>query len=284
MTITKAERERNSRLLVATLNYLLAHHAHDLVYDDEYSPSKNWYLQEMAQTEKDIESYKHKAIKKRLDLHTSMLRHRYDQGLNTYLKAHTGYAFDLFEAYKNEIIPLLAKSKIDGNDVYPIEKYLKAYGAVPEERQNVAILKALLAKHQAKMARLANRSDVITESFYLVTEGSKSHTLNEAQYQEYVKKNQKKWLLSETTSPNGRNTLFVKFNGRGEQALTYVSVKIGEHEGPVFSINAEKLPINAYWKNDGLVVIESSATYEVIHKYSKISSYGEVVHIEYQFC
>lgn len=105
MAYTKEERERNKSILLATLNYLLAYHSQDMVFDD-YSPSQQWYLSDLAQTERDIKNSRSKQIERRLNMHISLLRHRYDQGYNAYIKANTGYDIDIFKAIKLLCSPL----------------------------------------------------------------------------------------------------------------------------------------------------------------------------------
>lgn len=78
MAYSKEERERNKSILVATLNYLLEYHAQDIVFDD-YSPSKQFYLHELKQTELDIQKSQSRKIEKRLNSRISLLRHRFDQ-------------------------------------------------------------------------------------------------------------------------------------------------------------------------------------------------------------
>jgi len=280
MAYRKEEREKNKKILLATLNYLLENHSMSIVFDD-YSPSKEWYLSEIKKTELDIEKSRSKQIKDRLNMHISFLRGRYDLGLNPYIKLHTGYDIDIFERYKTDIVPILPKRYIDGNDVYRIENYLKAYETQPEEQENVAVLKALLAAHQAKVDRWMNLedTDTVTEEVHFITQGKKSWTLNEAEYLAM----QREWLLYEVVAPNGLFKLSVQISGKGEYALTYVNISLPGGAGSIYTASGEKLPIKVYWKDDHNVIIETKEEYKSHSMYKQVRSYDELVKIEYRF-
>lgn len=278
MAYPKEEREKNKRILVATLNYLLENHSIDMVLD-EYSPSKQWYLEEIKKTELDIEKSRSKQIENRLNMHISLLRGRFDLGLNPYIKLHTGYDIDIFEKFKADIMPILPKRYIDGNDVSLIENYLKAYETQPEEQENVALLKVLLAAHQAKVNRWMKLEGIITEEIHFVVQGKKSWTFNEAEYLEM----QKEWLLYEEVAPNGLFKLSVQISGKGQHAITYVNITLPGGVGGIYTVKGEKLPIKVYWKDDHKVIIETKKEYEKLSMYKQVRSYDELVKIEYRF-
>ncbi|TCC93629.1 hypothetical protein EZ428_02340 [Pedobacter frigiditerrae] len=278
MAYTKEEREKNKSILLATLNYLLEYHSGDMVFDD-YSPSKDWYLGDIKKTELDIKKYRSKQIKRRLDMHISLLRHHYDQGLNNYIKENTGYNIDIFEEFKINVMPIISKGRIVDNDVYLIENYLKAYGTHPEEQENVDLLKGLLAKRETEISRLKALGGLITIEGYSVVQGKNSWTMNAIDYH----KLSKKWLLCEEIAPNGFCKLSVQISGKGEHALTYVNISLRGGVGGVYGAKGEKLPIKVYWKDDHNVIIETKKEYKSIFRYKQVSSYGELVKIEYRF-
>lgn len=280
MAYNKEEREKNKVILLATLKYLIENHSIDMVFDD-YSPSKQWYLQELKQTELDIQNSRSAQIKKRLERHLLFFRAKFDIGLNKYIKETTPYEIDVFEKYKTDVMPVLKKGKIDHNDVYLVEKYLKAYSEVAEEKDNIVLLKELLSKHEAYMAELLSGEDVITETYHYVVQGKKSWTVKGEDYEEFSKELHKDWLLAEEIAPNCSYKLQVQFSGKGEYALTYVVITLEGGSGNIYSAKGEKLPINAYWKDNHTVVIETKSTYQYHEKYQKVRSYDEVVKIEY---
>jgi hypothetical protein len=278
MAYTKEEREKNKSILLATLNYLLEHHSGAMVFD-EYSPSKEWHLEDIKKTELDIKKYRSKQIKTRLDRCISLLKRRYDLGLNNYIKEHTGYDIDIFEEFKTNVMPIISKGSIDDNDIYPIENYLKAYGSQPEEQEHVALLKTLLAKREAEINKLMSLGETITIKGYDIVQGKNSRTMNEFEYQEYIKE----WQLCEEIAPNGFCKLSVQISGEGACALTYVVISLRGGSGVVYNAKGEKLPIKAYWIDDHHVIIETKKEYENWLNYKQVSSYGEVVKIEYRF-
>jgi hypothetical protein len=281
MAYSKEEKEKNQVILLAMLKYLLENHTVDMVFDN-YSPSEQVYLQELRQTELDIQNSRSAKIKKRLDRHLLFLREKLDVGFNKYIKENTPYEIDIFEGYKTDVMPILEKGTIDFNDVNLVEKYLKVYNGVSEEQKNVALLKDLLTKHEAYMAELFSREDVVTEKFYGFTNRKKSWTVDEAGYEQLFRQISKDWLLEEETAPNKTNKLQVQISGKGDYALTYVIILLeNAGSGTIYCARGEKLPIKAYWKDNHTVVVETKSTYQYHEKYQQVRSYDEVFKIEY---
>ncbi|RZK56463.1 MAG: hypothetical protein EOO91_12090 [Pedobacter sp.] len=280
MAYTREERERNKILLLATLNYLIEYHSRDMVFDD-YSPSKQWYLQDLKQTEIDIEKSRSKQIKRRLEMHTSILRSRNDQVFNKYIKKNTNYEIDLFETFKTAVLPIIKKGRIDDNDVYLVEDFINAYAENIDEQEKIINLNNLQAKRESYLNDLLQDEDVITEKFNLIVQGKKSWTIAEEDYEEYLRESNKNWLLAEAIAPNGTNKLHLQFSGKGEQALTYINISLKGGFGSIYTAIGEKLPIKMYWKDDHNVVVETKSDYKFMNKYKQVSSYGDVVKIEY---
>ncbi|CAM4267590.1 hypothetical protein SAMN06265348_108277 [Pedobacter westerhofensis] len=264
MALTKEERQKNKTLLLATLNYLLEYHSGDMVFDG-YSPSKQWFLHDIRRTETDIKNYRTKAIQRRLEQHIMLLKYKFDLGLNQYIKDNTVYDIDIFEQFKTDVLPVISKRKIEDNDLYLVERYLKAYGANPGEQENVSLLKTLLAKREVEKSKWAELTEQITVTFSVGGKGGH------------------RWLLSEALAPNGVFKLSVQFSGKEEYALTYVNIALPGGNGGIYIIRGYKLPIKAYWKDNHTVIIETKREYEASCAYQQITSYGEQFNIEYTF-
>ena len=275
MPFTKQERERNKAILLATLNYLIEYQSGDMVFDD-YSPSKQWYLNDLKQTERDIQNSRSQQIKKRLDMHLAMRKHYFDLGLNSYIKEKTGYHIDIFEEFKTQVAPIIAKGTINDNDVYKVKNYLKAYSANPEEQDNIYPLKTLLAKREATIKKWISNGDLVFTKGEFIT-NSNGKLISPEEHKKFMDS----WLMYEVMAPNGIHKLSVQISGKGEHALTYVNITLGGGVGGVYGAIGERLPLNVYWKNNHHVVIETSKEYQVSFSYQQVSSYGEVVKIEY---
>lgn len=200
---------------------------------------------------------------------------------NSYIKKNTGYDIDIFEEYKTDVMHVLKKGKIDHNDVYFVENYLKAYDANPDQQKNTTLLKELLTKYENDLAEVLKSAGPV-EVIYGMACGNKSWQGNEAEYKEKLKEFNKDWLLAEELSPNGIDKLNVQFNGKGENALTYVVILLeNAGSGTIYCARGEKLPIKAYWKDNHTVIIETKSTYQYHDKCQQVRSYGEVFKIEY---
>ena len=257
MTINKLEREHNKAVLLAVLNYLLKYHSVDMVFDG-YSPSEEWFLNEIRQTELDITNYRSKTIKRRLNIHLMLLRNKYDLKVNTYIRENTDYEVDIYAEYKTQALSIILKGHIENNDIYVIERYIKAYGADQQEQERITILNGLLSEYETKFKREVNLDAII--------------------YSEVVNDS-----ANEIISPNGNSSLNVQFNRKGSEALTYVNISLKGGTGAICGFKGERLPIKAYWESDYQVIIECNQEYDVLFKYSQVSSYGETIIIKYQF-
>ncbi len=277
MTFSKEERERNKKLLLTTLNYLLEYHSGDMVFDD-YSPSKQWYLDELRKTDSDIKNSRSAQIKRRLDMHIGLLKYCYDLGLNSYIKENTGYDIDIFEEFKAAVVPIISKGSIENNDVYPVEKYLRAYETHPDQLGNVRLLKALLAEREAEIIRRRSGETIIIKKAEFFTHAN-GKTISPTEHQRFMDS----WLMYEVIAPNGLYKLSIQISGTGEYALTYVNISLHGGTGGVYGAKGKKLPIKAYWKDDDHVIIETKNEYEPFFSYQQVSSYGDVVKIEYRF-
>jgi hypothetical protein len=72
-------------------------------------------------------------------------------------------------------------------------------------------------------------------------------------------------------------------NGINEYALTEVSIVLKGGSGCIYCAKGSSLPIKAYWKVNSTVVIETKEEYTTHTKYSTVSSYEDIVKIEYIF-
>lgn len=75
--------------------------------------------------------------------------------------------------------------------------------------------------------------------------------------------------------------VMVRTNGMGENALTEVSIILRGGSGCIYCANGENLPIKAFWKDKSTVVIETKDDYPVLIRHDQVSSFKDVVKIEY---
>jgi len=278
MPFTKQEREKHKSILMATLNYLLEFHSGDMVFDD-ISNSKMWYLQEIKQAEKYIEKSQSAQIKRKLDMHIGLLMNRFDLGLNKYIKEHTGYETDIYEAYKADVMPIIIKGTLSVYDnISQIERYLKAYGTQPEEQAHVSLLKTLLAERQAELIRSDSAGETITVKGFFIVQGKKEFSVTEEEYMQL----EKQGIQSEETAPNGQYKLEVRTNGKGAYAFTYVHIKLPRGEGGIYGARGDHLPIKAYWQDNNHIIVETKEEYENSFQYHQVTSYGELFKVEYR--
>lgn len=73
----------------------------------------------------------------------------------------------------------------------------------------------------------------------------------------------------------------VQTNGTDEKAITEVCIGLKGGFGCIYVVNGESLPVKAYWKDKSTVVIETKDDYPVLIRHDQVSSFKDVVKIEY---
>jgi len=95
----------------------------------------------------------------------------------------------------------------------------------------------------------------------------------------------KNYLNSQPTEFNFADCIrkvMVNTNGVGKNALTEVSISLRGGSGCIYCVNGENLPIKAFWKDKNTIVIETKDDYPVLIRHDQVSSFKDVVKIEYK--
>jgi len=70
-------------------------------------------------------------------------------------------------------------------------------------------------------------------------------------------------------------------NGIGKDATTEVSVYLGGGSGCIYNSRGAGLQIEAYWKDNSTITIKTKKEYSAEIKHEQVSSFDDVVKIEY---
>ena len=289
------ELEKNRTLLFAVLDYHLEYYTASMVFD-HWDPAADYYLQQKQQTDRDYQESKLDILQQRLSQFIKHSAERIDLKFESYIKERTGYEIDIFENFRLDVAAIATKRKIENaEELKVVELMIRVYESRPAGQENTEILVALVDE----FAKYKNLSKEISES--MLTEGryvtiqvqapppfsesmvvaetaSRSISLNDAEYAAFQSKN---GLLSEVPSPDGIRRIMTRTNGIEKNALTEVSIVLKGGSECIYCARGSRLPIKAYWKDNSTLVIRTKKSYEIEIKHNKVSSFDDVVRIEY---
>jgi hypothetical protein len=69
----------------------------------------------------------------------------------------------------------------------------------------------------------------------------------------------------------------------GKHAHTEVSITLAGGSGSIYNVQGSNLPISAYWKDNNTITIETHQSYTPMIQHRTISSFDDLVKIEYVF-
>lgn len=291
----QTELEKNRILLLATLDYHLEHYIGSMVFD-QWDPATDFYLQEKKETEKDYQEFRLEMLQQRLGKFVRRLRDRTDLNFEGYIKEHTGYEIDIFKELRRDVATIVSKRKIeDDGELRSVDLMIQVFQSKSVGKEQIDLLIDLTdefakRKHPVKIVGEAAFSEVKhvivqlkvphpdSESTVTTDTGGTSRTIGEVEFATLQRNN---GVLSEHRSPDSLRKIMTRTNGVEKNALTEVSIMLKGGSGCIFCARGLSLPIKAYWKNNSTVVIETKKEYSVEIKHHTVSSFEDVVKIEY---
>ncbi len=293
----KTELKKYRTLLLATLNYHLEHYTGSMVFD-QWDPAAEHYLREQQRTEQDFQEQKLDVLQQCLRGYLMRLRSRVDVNFAQFIKKETGFDIDIFEDLRNEVAIIVSNGKIKrSEEFFKVQDLLRVYEGEVEAPALIAQLKALIDDFTAA----ANLNPAIPGLGHSLTKQvvvqvqppppnvGNATTLSIEETTEiltpevFTEMNYRNGLLSEIRSPDGNRFVRVQTNGSGKNALTDVSISLRGGSGSIYCAEGANLPIKAYWGDNQTVVIETNQEYTNITKHHRVSSFDDVVKIEYRY-
>jgi hypothetical protein len=277
----QSELQRHRAILLATCDYLLKRNRGCFVVDGADHIAEG-YEQEKERIEQHFQQGNLKELQRELQRRTAMFSNRVDLQFVSYIKGTTGYDLDLFAALRSRMDGIIAQKQIhtekERNDVHLL---LRAYEHTGEAPQQKAILESLLKDYydgtrsagsslqsqDAEQVEVTKRvvKDGVEEQTIRISLGPKPAHLKE----------------QEAVSPDGKRKLRVTQWSDGQGASTYVNILFPTVNGSVFGSNGINPDVKGYWKDNNTIVIEYRKEYSVNTKHYKVSSFDDVVMIEY---
>ncbi len=236
------------------MDYHLAQHAGTFVCDG-VDFIADYYEQQKLQTEKYYKQRRLDRLQQRFRSLTENLQSRIDLKFENYIKERTGYNIDLFETLQNRVENIIKQNDIRNPKEYQdVSTMRHFYQQILAEPGKIEILNHLLAEFHKRTITV--------------------YTSKEINYFPH--------RFSEATSPDGKQKLTVEKSGKEENALTYIAInlKSGVSSG-FYDVRGHHPNINAFWKDDYNIVVETKKEYLSFRKIRKIESQGEIINIEY---
>lgn len=249
----KSELKKYRDIILATIDYKLGKTAGSMIYDG-FGPVADYYLQQKQQTEKYYQNDRIDRLKQKFQSMTETLMRRGDLNFDKYIKEKTDYETDIFENLQLRIEQIIEQKEIknqnDYSDVIAIQSLHKQ---IPTEQEKFDILNNLLHNFVDKRSNPASLNVIIS---------------NEKPPGIYSSDNRCRIIISE--SGTDRNC-----------PLTSIAICFEQASGGIYAVKGINLAINAYWKDNNTVVIETKRDYEAIVKCKQVQSFNDIVKIEY---
>jgi hypothetical protein len=290
------ELEKTHIILMATLDYLLKKYTGSMVFD-EWDPVADHYLREKKLSEDEYQASKLELLQQRLLKLLESLRMYADVKFENYIKEHTGYEVDLFEQLRRDVAAVAAKGRIENVDeANSISSMYRVCRNKSADNEEIAILENLL-KEFAELKHPANENSQTTsseikqvvvqitippppifgESTVVNTNDNTIKVLNEDEYNAFQVNNG----ISEYRSPDGKRGVITRSNGIGKDASVEVSVQLGGGSGCVYHLRGAGFLVEAYWKDNSTITIKTKKDHLAETKHEQVSSFDDVVKIEY---
>jgi hypothetical protein len=277
----QSELQRHRAILLAACDYLLKRNRGCFVVDgaDQIAES---FEQEKERIEQHFQQGNLKELQRELQRRTAMFSNRVDLQFVPYIKETTGYDLDLFAALHSRMDGIIAQKQIhtekERNDVHLLLRAYEHTGEAPREK---AILESLLKDYydrtrSAGSSLQSQTSDRVEVIRTVVKDGVEEQTFRMSTGPKPAHHKEE-----EAIAPDGKRKLCVTQWSDGQGASTYVSIHFPTANGAVFGSEGINPEVKGYWKDNNTIVIEYRKEYPVNTKHYKVSSFDDVVMIEY---
>ncbi len=265
-------------LVIATLDYLIDHYTGEFVYDG-WDPVKQHYENQKVQAEKYGKKGQLGKLKKQLDEFVERLQINADLDFHDYIKKRTGFELNIFkdlEDFRDEVLLRgEIRDEIESRKLSRLLMYYERTG-VDTEKQT-GLYKILTDFHEkaatqqkqsgtSRVVRTEEKDGIITETI-------------EVSFGPRPKHHERREVLS----PDGERRLYISewMNNEGTQANTSIGISFKTASGGIYVVDGIHPDINAFWKNNNTVVIETSKDYSILSQHRLIQSFDDVVNVEY---
>ncbi len=273
----QAELERSKKIIDATLDYLLINDIGKLIFDGVDSDKENYGYQK-TQADKYFHSNQLEKLENQLRGLTMSFMGKPSLDLEKHIKKNTGYDFDIFAEHRSGFEEVLAKGRIDTDkecndfcimisqeitdEKELVEKYGHLLGDFNQRRMAAIEASPELKKEYDEKHELVEEDGELIGIFY--SHGKPSHHNRR-----------------EVESPDKQRRLSITEHAYSDQSSTQIDLDFKNYGCSLYSVDGIHPEINAFWKDNQSIVIETKG-YEPSHrKYRKLEIYGDIITVEY---
>jgi len=181
----------------------------------------------------------------------------------TYIREKTGYDIDIFKGFQERIEKIINRKRIRSANEYRdvLQMVDNLCQQKPFDAVKVAILNKLLIAYDEKITgRKISESNAVKQ------------------------KNQRLFIrkVFEIPSPDQKRMLTINEFGIDEtDCSTQVTINFRTSGAGVYGLAGINHDINAYWKDDNTIVIETRKDLKATQKWERVQSFQNVIKVEY---
>jgi len=275
----QTELHRKRSIVLATLDYLLDNYVGIIIYDD-FDPVKDYYVQQQVQAEKYFKQRKLDRLDQQLHRLTEGFKHQVNLEFPHYIRERTGYEIDIFAYERNRVAGVLAKQRIDTEEESrSVSLILKSNQLVYQDKEE--ILKFLLrdlSERKKEFNELSQKSKKVSSQIVETVErdGMITETIQICFGPKPVHFNQR-----EVFSPDGKLRLTITESSDGRHPSTTITIFFEKASRPLYGTNGLYPDLNAFWKDNNTIIIETKKSYVKGFQHGKVQSFDDTVLVEY---
>ncbi len=290
----QAELEKYLAITLATYDYLISIYGRMIVCDD-VSSYETSYNNAKGIAETYFKERQLAKLKKQFKNETEWLKIQLDLEFGDYIKKHTGYIIDIFADSRANAEEVLAKGSIESEkerrDVSQMVCLHQKTARNPNELKKLSVLlddfherKRVEDKDLPKHKKFFKPFEHESEETRLVERAEKDGIIEETfvlTVTEWDGPKPKHYKQREEIAPDGKHRLTINECTSGKHSSTTVSVCFTETMIQVYYVDGIHSNINALWKDNNTIVIETEKNHTTHAKYKKVETYGDIITIEY---
>lgn len=272
----QSELKQAKDIALATIDYLLERLGGSIVYD-EFDPVSDYYQQQKTIIEKYYKQRRLDRLQQKFISLTKGLQNSADINFAAYIKKKTDYDIDIFKDLSISINTIIEQKEIrNEQELKDVSTMLEVYKQTSKNEAMIEKLKNMLFDYskvnQISRKEKAGYSEVISRE---KKDGKETVTMRVS-----TGPKPKHLKEQEAISPDGERRLCVTQWSDGKRASTYVTIIFPTSSGAVYGANGI-CDINAFWKDNATVVIETKKDYTGHTQHKIVRSFNDTIIIEY---
>ncbi len=276
----QAELEKNLALVLATLDYLLKINRGIIVYDD-FDSVGSYYEQQKVQAQKYFELRRLDKLVRQFHKSLNSTKGRDALEVSKYIKEHSGYEIDLFAEEKKHIEAVLNKGRIDSKEERNAISFMLGTNKIAKiEKEKIKKLRILYSDFCQKAFEAEKLSPKRKRGYTEITKIEEKDGVIIEHIESSNGPKPKHFKERKVMAPDGKRKLIISEVTIAKHSSTTVSIAFKNVTMGAFGMTGIHPELNAYWKDNNTIVIESKS-FPPFSQTKKLRSFDDTVEIEY---